>query len=170
MASSTGSAPRSASRPTSSTRAAPSGSRASPRRSSWSSGADRSAPRLHGSARLVLRLRLAVLVLAVLGLPGSFPACGSRSQAGVARRAAQTFRSEGSGGDRAEARLYLSLHLLAGGQARRGDEVPAGTPLQLAARAAARARVRRDLRDPENDLRIHLGRGSLAERRMAGAL
>src|SRR5215475_12805711 len=170
MASSTGSAPKSASRPTSSTRAAPSDSRASPRRSSWSSGADRSAPNLDGSARLVLRLRLAVLVPAVLGLPGSLPASGSRPQAGAARRAAQPFRSEGSGGNRAEARLHLSLHLLAGGQARRGDEVPARTPVQLAARAAPRDRVRRDLRDAQDDLRLHLGGGSLAERRMASAL
>ena len=50
------------------------------------------------------------------------------------------------------------------------DEVSARAPVQFAARAAPRDRLRRHLRYGQDDLRLHLGPGPLAERRVEGAV
>jgi glutamate-5-semialdehyde dehydrogenase len=125
-----------------------------------------------GSCRgaLVLRLRLAVRVSPVRRPPGHLPAPDVDMKPVLFAGPPEALRPQGSGRDRAEAHPHLPLHAVAGRQVRRPDEVSAGASVQFAARAAARDRLRRHLRHGQGDLRLHLGPGALAERRVESAV
>src|SRR6185312_6577983 len=108
----------------------------------------------NGDRRLVFRFRVAILVSAMRAIAA---ACGfDKAAPGPVRRDSRSERPAGTGGNRGEAPLYVSLRRLAGESARHSAPISARASVQSIAAAAARDRMRQPDRGDRADLPLRL--------------